>query len=408
MDGGLVEYFDFRSREILGVNPLNHEKLVVIHSVARWLSQTETWQYNQIKYLPSNIVNHVVCEEIENLEQFPLPNIHALPKAPQWRIFLDRGLRRLQMGRYPRFLVEQAIQRHGQVLHSHFGYMGWANMKAARRVGLKHVVTFYGLDVSHLPRLDPRWYERYKLLFDTIDGVLCEGPFMAKSIVELGCPESKAWVHHLGVRVNEIVFKPSAFNPGEPLRVLIAGAFREKKGVPYALEALGRLKREIPLEITVIGDANSEPRNQSEKKRILNVMDKYDLWPQTRMLGYQAHNVLFEEAYNHHVFLSPSVTASDGDTEGGAPVTIIEMMALGLPVVSTKHCDIPEVVKHGRTGLLAQERDVDGLVNHLAWLVDNPKKWPEMLDTARKHVEAGYDAQRQGEQLSAIYQELVS
>ncbi len=408
MDGGLVEYFDFRSREVLGVGPLSHEKLVVIHSLAQWLPQTETWQYNQIKYLPSNIVNHVVCEEIENLEQFPLPNIHKLPKAHQWRVFLDRGLQKLQRGRYPRFLVEQAIQRHGQVLHSHFGYMGWANMKAAQRAGLRHVVTFYGLDVSHLPRLDPRWYKRYKLLFDEIDCVLCEGPFMARSMVELGCPESKAWVHHLGVRVNEIAFKPSSFNPGEPLRVLIAGAFREKKGIPYALEALGRLKREIPLEITIIGDANSEPRNQAEKKRILDVIDKHGLRRQTHMLGYQPHDVLFEEAYNHHVFLSPSITAGDGDTEGGAPVTIIEMMALGLPVVSTQHCDIPEVVKHGRTGLLAEERDVDGLVNHLTWLVNNPKKWPGILDAARKHVEAEYDACLQGVKLAGIYKGLAA
>ncbi len=70
-------------------------------------------------------------------------------------------------------------------------------------------------------------------------------------------------------------------------------------------------------------------------------------------MGYQPHSTLFAEAYRHHIFLSPSVTASTGDTEGGAPVSLIEMAATGMLIVSTTHCDIPEVIKHGVTGLLA-------------------------------------------------------
>ena len=112
-----------------------------------------------------------------------------------------------------------------------------------------------------------------------------------------------------------------------PLRVLIAGSFREKKGIPYALEALGRLQQEIPLEITIIGDASE--RGEAEKLQILDTIKTHNLWPKTRMLGYQPHAILLEEAYRHHIFLSPSVTASDGDTEGGLPVSIIEMAATG-------------------------------------------------------------------------------
>ena len=72
-----------------------------------------------------------------------------------------------------------------------------------------------------------------------------------------------------------------------------------------------------------------------------------------RLLGYVSRETLREEAYEHDVFLAPSVTASNGDTEGGAPVAIIEMSASGMPIVSTNHCDIPSVVLDGVTGLLA-------------------------------------------------------
>jgi colanic acid/amylovoran biosynthesis glycosyltransferase len=113
-----------------------------------------------------------------------------------------------------------------------------------------------------------------------------------------------------------------------------------------------------------------------------------------------------EEARRHHVFLSPSVTASDGDTEGGAPVSLIEMSASGMMVVSTVHGDIPGVIQHGRTGWLAPERDVEALVEHLMWIVAHPGEWRAMQTAGRAHMEAEFDARRQGERLAAIYREL--
>jgi colanic acid/amylovoran biosynthesis glycosyltransferase len=113
------------------------------------------------------------------------------------------------------------------------------------------------------------------------------------------------------------------------------------------------------------------------------------------------------EARRHHLFISPSVVASDGDTEGGAPVSLIEMSATGLMIVSTTHCDIPSVIIDGKTGLLAAERDVDGLVERLRWIVANPSRWEEMRAAGRAHVEAEFDARRQGERLASVYRDVV-
>jgi colanic acid/amylovoran biosynthesis glycosyltransferase len=114
-----------------------------------------------------------------------------------------------------------------------------------------------------------------------------------------------------------------------------------------------------------------------------------------------------EEAYRHQVFVSPSMTAEDGDTEGGLPVTLIEMAATGMPVVTTNHCDVPELVLSGVTGLQAPERNVDQLAEHLRWLYQNPAKWQSIADAARKRVEAEFDASTQGIRLGQIYQELI-
>lgn len=383
--------------------------VVVIHSLPVWLPQTQNWIFNQIQSLPEDRVEvHVVCERTENLENFGIPNIHSLSGTSRLHSLWDKGLRKIGARTQQGFLIKQTRRQKAQLIHSHFGSTGWSNLEAAKKMGLKHVVTFYGFDVSYLPKSIPIWYDRYQELFKGVDQVLCEGPSMAKSLENIGCPGHKLKVFHLGIKIHEIVFKPRVWNGCEPLRVLIAASFQEKKGIPYALEALGQIQQKAQLEITIIGDANDEERSQNEKRRIIHVLERWGLQDKTRLLGFQPYPNLFKEAYKHHIFLSPSVTADDGDTEGGVPVSIMEMAATGMPVLSTTHCDIPEVVQHGVTGLLVRERDTEGLVAGLQWLMANPDQWLPMVEAGRRHLEAEFDARRQGQELAKIYEGLVT
>ncbi|MGR8942554.1 MAG: glycosyltransferase, partial [Gammaproteobacteria bacterium] len=230
---------------------------------------------------------------------------------------------------------------------------------------------------------------------------------MGRCIQALGCPEEKIQVQHLGIAIDEIPFAPYPWRPGESLKVLMAASFREKKGIPLALQALAHLRLRNPVEITLIGDAGSEPRAQAEKARILDVIDRNNLTDAVRMMGYQPHSRMLTEAKRHHIFLSPSLTASDGDTEGGAPVSLIEMSAVGMMVISATHCDIPEVVIDGETGLLAPEGDLDGLVGRLDWAIDHWHDWEAIRKAARKNVEELFDARLQAEKLAGIYRALL-
>jgi colanic acid/amylovoran biosynthesis glycosyltransferase len=382
--------------------------VIVVQSVQRWLPQTETWLYTQVMNLPDDIVSHVATTRTENLDQFPYPRVHALMDLPRWQHVWDRAMRRLRFRNHLRFLLTVSRQTRARVLHSHFGFIGWRDLGVSRDLNMAHVVTFYGVDVLFYPTMDPRWFDRYREMFAQIDMVLCEGPFMGQSIIALGCPPPKMRVHHLGIDLSLIPFQPRTWQPGETLRVLMSGSFREKKGFPYALEALARLRKTVPLEITLIGDQHGEPRTIREKEKILDAIERGGLADCTRMPGYQPYRLVMEEARRHHVFLSPSVTAADGDTEGGAPVSLIEMSASGMMIVSTTHCDIPGVILDGKTGLLAPERDVDALVDHLYWIVSHPERWLDMQRAGRAHMEAEFDARRQGERLAAIYRELAA
>jgi colanic acid/amylovoran biosynthesis glycosyltransferase len=385
------------------------KNITILHSFPIWLSQTQTWIHSQVLELQRLGVNaHVACEHTENLDQFSVKNIHCLADDSFWRKAWDRALRKLRLRRHLDHLVRVGRNTGTNVVHSHFGNFGWANMGALRRLGAKHVVTFYGLDVNMLPTRFPIWKKRYKDLFANVDLILCEGSHMAQCIVDLGCPEHKIKIHHLGVGVDEIRFKPRQWSSGESLKVLIAASFREKKGIPVAINALGQLQRDMRIELTIIGNAGADRESKREKAKILHALERSGLKSHTRLLGYQRHSEMLKEAAAHHIFLQPSITASDGDTEGGAPVSIIEMLATGMPVVSTHHCDIPEVMGPALQHLLVPEGDATALAGVMGMLIAQPEQWEMLALSGRRHIETEYHKAVQAVRLIENYESLLT
>lgn len=382
--------------------------ITVINSVDSWLSITETWLHTQIVFLPEGVDSHVLCSRRINPGQFAVPRLYcAEGEEGGVRFFFDKVERKLLGRRRMGSWYRTAHSLRPAIWHSHFADQAWHDDEVAKWCGARHVLGVYGADISQLPGILP-WSERIPEMLRKIDLVLCEGPFMARQVTRLGCAPERTRVHHLGVPLDRIPFKPRQWRLGTPLKVLIAGTFREKKGIPYALEALGRISDDVELQITLIGDAGGKPTDVDEKGRIMRTLEQTGLMPKTRLLGFQPYPVLLEEGLGHHIFLSPSIQAVDGDNEGGSPVTITEMAASGMMIISSRHCDIPEVIPDGTCGLLADERDVEGLEKHLRWLVDNPDSWMPIQRKARLHIEKEYDAVTQGRRLAQIYEELVS
>lgn len=384
--------------------------LCVVQSTQEWLTLTKTWLDRQVRSLPGDRVRSVVfCLDTAHLDRFPVQELRQVRERRLLPRLLHRA-ERVLVGRPTARRLRRVIdEERADLLHSHFGDWAWETLPGARATGVPHVVSFYGWDMSLLPRTEPRWLEHYAALFESVQRCLCEGPHMASRLVDLGCPPGKARVQRLGIDLDRLPFRPREAPVEGPLRVLIVGSFREKKGIPDALAALGLLRGAgVPIEITVIGDAGSLPRALREKARILDAIRRHQLGPVTRLLGYQPHPVVIQEAYEHHVFLSPSVTAADGDTEGGAPVTILELAATGMPVVTTDHCDIPYVLGGLDGGAwFAAEGAPEELAGHLRWLVSNPGAWEERLLRVRRHLDEHYDRDAVGAQLLEQYEQVI-
>ncbi len=396
------------NRKVCGDPDIQSDPCTVVHSVPEWLPQTQTWMYGLVKAMPGGVRSAILCEQTNNLDQFGLPNITALSKEHSLLFPLQTILRRARFFRQVPLFTSEVRKIGGHLVHSHFGVFGWRDAFAVHRMGIPHVVTFYGADLSRFPSQNPMWLKRYRALFKHCSRVLCEGPYMASRIRNMGCPAEKVIVQRIGVDLRGIPFSPRKWRGGEPLRVMIAAGFRPKKGIPDALAALARVSENIQLQVTIVGDAGNDPDSKKEKKRILAAVGTAGMQNCVKFLGFRKYSELIELSKQHHLFVQTSKRAADGDDEGGAPVSLIEMAASGMPIVATRHCDIPSVILEEESGHLADEGDIDGIERALRMWIDTPQSWEKMLRLGRAHVEECHDLRKQAKRLSELYRGLIS
>ncbi len=382
--------------------------LVALQSVPFWLPTTSPWLHRQLSSLPQRVEAPVVTDRAPAADRFPMPSITALSDRPPWEYLWDKVMRRTGVRNHLGLVVRHGREVGADVLHSHWGDHGWRNLAAAAQLGIPHIVTFYGKDLNFLPRQDPTWCHRYREMFTGTAMVTCEGPHMARMLVDLGCNAAKTRVIHLGVDPTELPFIERSAPDGRPVRCLMAASFRQKKGIPIAVAAIGTLRqRGYDVELTIIGDSSDDPRSIIERDAIHTAITAWKLESVVHLLGYRSYADFLEIATHHDVFLAPSVTADDGDTEGGAPVSVIDASGMGMVLVVSDHCDLPEVVLHTITGRVARESSMESLTDELMWVLDNPEAWPDLSTQARLRVESEFNAPNQSEQLARVYEEVL-
>jgi len=383
----------------------DHSRPVVAHFVFPYLFLTGSWIHSQL----INTTRHspiVITEDTENLDTFPFSPLYAYgdlgPTRKMW-LGLRAGRRR---GLRPAFFARVLRRQRARLIHAHFGYAGAELLDVRDSVGLPMVTSFYGSDATQLAR-DPVWRERYRRLFSEGQAFLAEGTAMRAALRALDCPPEKIIVHRLGVPLDSLPFKVRRPDASGVVKVLIAGTFREKKGIPYALRAVDCVHRLYPrVQVTLMGDSAGKPGDDEEKREILALIERSSC--PVSWIGFQPYSVFQRLLLEHHIFLSPSVTARDGDSEGGAPVSILEAEATGMPVVSSNHADIPEAVIDGESALLSPERDVDSLAKQLERLVAEPVLWESMGRCGRAHIERHHDARVQTSRLEDIYDAVLT
>lgn len=379
------------------------------HFVSRYLFLTGSWIYTQLINM-QHFSPFVLTSTLENEGEFPFEPVYCYQQPFRgnhlWQI-ASRKILEFIFGTRERYFVDQISKQKTVLLHAHFGTEGYYHLNVRQATGLPLITTFYGADMSALPTTHPKWRKRYRQLFAEGTLFLAEGPHMAQCLVDLDCPPEKVIVQHLGVDVSRIEFIPRKLDDGRPVRILITSSFREKKGIPYGIMAFAKAVQKFPkMELRIVGGAKAE--NERELMRqCREIVQQEGISEKVIFLGYLPYSEYLQETRQAHLFLAPSVRATNGDTEGGAPVSIIEASAAGMPVIATAHCDIPNVVINNEAGVLVPERDVGALANAILEVASSPEVWPEMGLLGRQRVEKEFDIYKQVARLEMIYHKVL-
>ena len=218
--------------------------------------------------------------------------------------------------------------------------------------------------------------------------------------MDLGCPESKIAIHHLGVNLSLIQYRKREYEPQQRIKFLMASSFLEKKGVDICLKSLSNLKDKIDFSVDVVGDGPLKPR-------IIEIIKEGGIENRVHLHGYQPYEYFINLAFKSDVFLQASKTSRSNDKEG-TPMSLVDAMATGLPVVATQHSDIPEIVQHGSTGFLAEENSVIEFEKAIMKMADNIADISSFSDLSRRWVEEQFDVKKQSKRLSDIYLEMMN
>ena len=100
-------------------------------------------------------------------------------------------------------------------------------------------------------------------------------------------------------------------------------------------------------------------------------------------------------------------TCTSNENNEGIPNSLIEAMAAGKSVVATEVGDIPELVQHGKTGLLVREKDLEGLLKALKVLIGDVEKRRAMGSAARQRIEQDFDLASQVDRYAELYRRLL-
>lgn len=283
-----------------------------------------------------------------------------------------------------------------ELIHVHFATDAWLVVKAARAAGVPIIVTVHARDVtaalnqgSFLRKMVMRYRVRYAL--SRASKVITVSDYIRTYALAAGAHEAQTVRLYTGTPI------PEQADFQKDWDIVFVGRLVEKKGVDDLFAAL-RDAGDIGLRVAVAGDGPLMEHLVSEAANIS---------AQITFLGMLEPAAALDTISRSRVLAAPSKTGTDGDIEG-LPTVIVEALALGVPVVATRHSGIPEAVVDGINGRLVDEGDVGELAHALTSLLGDELEAARASAKARELATKTFDIATQSAQLELLYDQVAS
>jgi len=385
----------FVLNQIIGLLDLGHDVEIFaqfnpkdkkVHSDVEKYRLMERVHYTSIPYNKVKRILKAIFLTIKNFHKAPLKILKSLNVFKYGKMALSLKLL---------YILIPFLDKRFDIIHCHFGPNGIIGVHL-KEIGIpgKYVTSFHGYDVNSYPKIMGK--NVYNVLFKNGDLFTANTNFTKQQVVKIGCDEKKIIILPVGLRVEKFKFSTRKIKPEKPIKILTVGRLVEKKGYEYAIRAIVKIvAKHKNIFYMIAGDGPLRDELES-------LVSELGARNYVKFMGAVEEDEVLNLYQQAHIFVLPSVTASNGDREGQALV-LQEAQAMGLPVVSTLHNGIPEGVPEGKSGFLVPERDVNALAERLNYLIEHPELWPEMGMYGRKFVEERYNIKKLNQQLVEIY-----
>jgi colanic acid/amylovoran biosynthesis glycosyltransferase len=279
-------------------------------------------------------------------------------RIPFWRRALQRGH---ASAAWRRAVVTRFLRQH----HVTVAMVEWLDvglewLPLCRAEGLRVIAHSFGYDACEAMLSPAReWRERYKE-YEKAEAILSVSQAMNRALHEIGLPREKLQVVPCGTDVPDTCPEPRRADGS--IRCLAVGRMVPKKAPILLLDAFRRAAERAPgITLCCVGDG---PLYSAA----CDYVETMGLTDRVRLPGTMAHADVNRETKEADLFVQHSVRSRvDGDEEG-LPVSILEAMANGLPVVATRHGGIPDAVVDGETGFLVDEGDTVTMADRIVQL----------------------------------------
>jgi colanic acid/amylovoran biosynthesis glycosyltransferase len=371
---------------------LSTKPTVIIYS-DYLLGNTETFVKEQVGAISDYATVYAGSRRIPGL-QLPEEQVHILNRGGFWGRSSELAFK--LTGYAPEFM-KRLHALDAVLLHAHHGPNGLKALPIVRNLKIPMVVTFHGSDITitdlrhEKTYLGFRHYLANKKKLRTSNATfLAVSKFVQQKLLDQGFPAERVHLVYTGIDIEK--FRPDSTET-RPI-ILVVGRCVEFKGQEYAIRAAAEVQKQLPeAELVLIGDGPLRADLQNLAKQLLR---RY------QFLGARNAQQVREWMSRSSLLCMPSVTTPSGAAEGFGMV-VAEAQAMGKPVVAFRSGGIPEIVDHGVTGFLAEERDYKTLAEYLLVVLQDEELKKRFGFAGRERMLRMFDLQQCTRKLQKIY-----
>ncbi len=361
---------------------------------------TETFIHQDAVHLSKNHDLLYACDTIADSGNYTLyDNVRVIESDPM--SLFNRALLKFDIHmnfynkRFSQTLNQIINDFQPDVVHCQFGIQALSLIDNLENSQIPVVIQFRGHDASDLLR-KKAYVRRLKEVLDRDNyySIFVAGS-LRENLRNHGINVEKSIILHSGIDLTKFIVEKDKEH--DTFTFLQVSSLEERKGIEYTLEAFAKFlskQQSKNFKLILTGDGKRKPS-------LVNLVEKLNIQKYVEFVGFVSPAKAKELMQNADVFVHHSITTDDGNQEG-IPNALMEAMAMELPVLSSYHSGIPELVTDGVNGYLVQERDIDTYASCMADIIH----WGKMKEN-REVIVQEFEIGKHIAKLEAFYLNMI-